>query len=76
MNEQKLAYQYYDSMMYNYRKWKKGGVGAKACFGRYLNAAECLAQLQAANPFKPEETQDNANKVPAKAGDIVTAVAE
>lgn len=49
MNE---AFALYDTMIVNYRIWKRGGVDKNAAYGRFLNAAQSLAALGEANPFR------------------------
>ncbi len=74
MDNQNSAYYYYDRMVFNYAKYLKGGVDKKSSYGRFINAAIALAQLQAANPF--EHDNDPAPVRPTPDTHTFTAVVE
>ena len=59
MNKESYAFHYYDDMIFNYAKFLKGGVGSKAAYGRFINAATALAKLQLKNPFELEDECHN-----------------
>ena len=72
--KQRLANSFYDTMVYNYARHTRGGVDAHSSYGKFVNAAIALAQLQMPNPFKLEETQDAAEVKPTKPGQKITGV--
>ena len=63
----------YDSLIANYRLWKKGGVGDRKSRVDMISAAVGLAKLGLPNPFNYKELQSGASSVP-KQGLRVTAV--
>lgn len=75
MDNQNSAYYYYDRMVFNYAKYLKGGVDKKSSYGRFLNAAIALAELNMPNPFVADNLEDNAATRPDE-GHIVTAIYE
>lgn len=75
MNKENYAFYHYDNMVINYQKYLRGGVGSKAAYGKFINAAIALAQLKMPNPFTYDHSEPNAAKTPVE-GNKVTAVAE
>ena len=65
----------YGIMVKAYQRHLAGGVDKKSAYGKFVNAAIALAELDMPNPFMAANLADNAATRPDE-GHIVTAIYE